>query len=80
MNQDKIDHINYVHSEEITYWKKEALERFSSESEEKELIDLAPSTVSLICKVKSVKTVIVDKIFFLLKIEVFITQRRAKNF
>ena len=39
MNHDKIDHINYAHSEEITYWKKEALERFSSESEEKELID-----------------------------------------
>ena len=74
MNQDKTDHINYAHSEEITYWKKEALERFATGSKEKELIDLAPSRVSLICKVKSVKTVIVDKIFFLLKIEVFITQ------
>ena len=39
VNQDKIDYINYAHSEEITYWKKAALERVSTESEKEELID-----------------------------------------
>ena len=34
VNQDKIDYINYGHSEEITYWKKTALERVSTESDE----------------------------------------------
>ena len=53
MNQDKIGYINYAHNEEITYWKKATLERFSTENEEKELIDLASSRVSLIPKVKS---------------------------
>ena len=39
VNQEKIDYINYAYSEEITYWKKAALERVSIESEEKELVD-----------------------------------------
>ena len=50
MNQDKIDYINYAHNEEITYWKKAALERDSSESKEKEWRYLAPSRASLIRK------------------------------
>ena len=32
VNQEKIDYINYAHSEEIAYWKKAALERVSTES------------------------------------------------
>ena len=67
VNQDKIGHINYAHSEEITYWIKAASERISTEGEEKELIDLAPSRVSLICKAKSAKTVNIDEIIFYLK-------------
>ena len=51
VNPGKIDYINYAYSKEITYWKKAAL----TESEEKELMDLASSRVSLICKAKSVK-------------------------
>ena len=42
VNQEKKDYINYAFSEEIKYWKKAALERVSTESEEKELVDLAP--------------------------------------
>ena len=43
VNQDKIDCINYAHGEEVTYWRNAALQRVSTESEERELIDLAPS-------------------------------------
>ena len=42
----------------MTYWRKAVLEMVSTESEEKELVDLAPIRVSLIHKNKSVKTVI----------------------
>ena len=42
VNQERIDYINYAYSEEMTYWKKAALERVSAESEEKELVDLEP--------------------------------------
>ena len=45
VNQDKIDYKNYAYSEEVTYWRKAALEKVSTESEEKELMDLAPSRV-----------------------------------
>ena len=68
VNQDKIDYINYAYSEDVTHWRKAALDRVSTEREEKELIDLAPSRVSLIWKVKSViKTVNIDEIIFYLK-------------
>ena len=67
VNQGKIGYINYTCSKEITYWKKAALERVSTESEENELMDLAPSRVSLICKVKSTKTENNDEIIFYLK-------------
>ena len=67
VNQDKIDYINYAYNEEVTYWRKADLKRVSTESEKRELIDLAPSRVSLICKVMSVKTVNIDEIIFYLK-------------
>ena len=67
VNQEKTDYIYYAYSEEITYWKKVALERVSTESEEKELVDLASSRVSLIRKVKSEKTANIDEIIFYLK-------------
>ena len=50
VNQDKIDYVNYAYSKEVTYQRKAVLERVSTESEEKELIDLASSKVSLIRK------------------------------
>ena len=53
VNQGKMDYINYAYNEEIIYWKEAALARVLNESEEKELIDLAPSRVLLIRKEKS---------------------------
>ena len=35
VNKDKIGYINYAYSEEVTYWRKEALERVSTEGDEK---------------------------------------------
>ena len=72
VNQEKIDYISYAYNEEIAYWKKSALARVLNESKEKELIDLAPSRVLLICKEKSEKTVNIDQMI-LLKIYVFNT-------
>ena len=41
INQDMINYINYAYCEVVTYWSKAALEIVLTESEEKELIDLA---------------------------------------
>ena len=54
-------------NEEITYWKKAAFAKVLNESEEKELVDLAPSRVLLIRKEKSEKAVNIDEIIFYLK-------------
>ena len=64
MNQEKKHYINYVYSEEIKYWKKAALDRVSTESEEKELVDLAPLRISLIRKNMSAKTEDIEEFFF----------------
>ena len=65
VNQEKIDYINYVYNKAITYWKKAALERVLNESEEKGLLDLAPSRILLTRKEKSEKTVNIDEIIFI---------------
>ena len=33
VNQEKIDYINYAYNKKITYWKKAALEKVSTENE-----------------------------------------------
>ena len=68
VNQKKMEYINYAYNEEITYWKKAALARVLNESEEKDLVDLAPSRVLLIRKAKIEKTVNIDEIIFYLKL------------
>ena len=35
VNQDMINYINYAYSEEVTYWRKAALESILTNSEEK---------------------------------------------
>ena len=80
VNQEKIDYINYACSEEITYWKKAASERVSTESEEKELVDLASSRVSLIRKVKSAKTANTDEIIFCLKFKYSVHNEEPRIF
>ena len=56
VNQEKIDYINYAYNEEMKNQKKMALAQVLNETEEKELIDLAPSKVLLIRKEKSKNT------------------------
>ena len=56
VNQEKIDYINYAYNEEMTNQKKTTLAQVLNETEEKELIDLAPSKVLLIRKEKSENT------------------------
>ena len=62
--KEKKKYIIYAYSEEIKYWKKPALEWVSTETEEKELVDLAPLRISLIRENKSAKTADIDEIFF----------------
>ena len=57
LSQEKIDFINDAYQKESQHWKKVALESVSTENEAKELIDLAPSRVCLIRKVKNAKMV-----------------------
>ena len=65
--QEKIDFINDAYEKELRYWKRVALESVSIKNEAKELIDLAPSRVCLIHKVKNAKMVNIDEIIFYLK-------------
>ena len=60
-----IDYINYAYSEEVTYWRKAALESILTNSEEKKINRISASKVSLIWKVKIVKTVSIYGISFL---------------
>ena len=78
IDQEKMEHKNSTYNEEITYWKKAALARLLNESDEKELVDLAPPRVLLIRKEKIEKTVNIDEIIFYLKS--MYSTRRAKNF
>ena len=78
IDQEKMEYKNSTYNEEITYWKKAALARLLNESDEKELVDLAPPRVLLIRKEKIEKTVNIDEIIFYLKS--MYSTRRAKNF
>ena len=65
MDQEKMEYMNFAYDEEITYWKKAALDRVLNEREEKELVDLAPPKVLLIRKEKIEKIVNIDEIIFI---------------
>ena len=60
-----VDFINDAYEKELRYWKRVTLESVSTENEAKELIDLAPSRVILVRKVKNAKMVNIDEIFFI---------------
>ena len=53
IHQEKVDFTNDAYEKELRYWKRAALESVSIENEAKELIDLAPSRVILVRKVKN---------------------------
>ena len=64
-SQEKIDFIKDAYQKKLQHWKKTALESVSTKNEAKELIDLAPSRVSVIRKVKNAKVVNIDEIIFI---------------
>ena len=64
IHQEKVYFINDACEKELRYWKRAALESVSTENEAKELIDLAPSRVILVRKVKNEKMVNIDEIMF----------------
>ena len=63
VNQDVIDYKNYAYSQEVIYWRKAALESIFNQERRKKIHRLNTSNVSLIRKVKIVKTVCIYKIF-----------------
>ena len=65
IDQEKMEYINFADNDEITYWKKAALDRVLKEREEKELVDLASPRVLLIRKEKIEKIVNIDEIIFI---------------
>ena len=67
IHQEKVDFINDAYEKELRYWKRVALESVSTKNEAKELIELAPSRVILVRKVKNEKMVNIDEIIFYLK-------------
>ena len=66
LSQEKIDFTNDDYQKELQHWKKGALESVSAENKAKESIDLAPSRVCLIRKVKNAKMMNNDEIIFYL--------------
>ena len=69
IHQEKVDFMNDAYEKELRHWKKAALESVSNKSETKELIDLAPSRVILVLKIKNEKRVNIDEIIFYLKFQ-----------
>ena len=67
IDHKKMEYMNFAHNEEITYWKKAALDGVLNEREEKELVDLAPPRVLLIRKENIEKTVNINEIIFYLE-------------
>ena len=80
IHQEKVDFINDAYEKELRYWKRAALESVSTENEAKELIDLAPSRVILVRKVKNEKMVNIDEIFFCLKSQYLAHNAKERTF
>ena len=57
IHQEKVDFVNDAFEKELQYWKRVALESVSTENEAQELIQLGPSRVILVHKVKNEKIV-----------------------
>ena len=67
IDQEEVDFINDAYEKELQCWKRAALESVSTENGAKELIDLVPSRVILVRKLKNEKVVNNDEIIFYLK-------------
>ena len=57
IHQEKVDFVNDAYEKELQYWKRVTLESVSTENEAQELIQLGPSRVILVRKVKNEKIV-----------------------
>ena len=57
IHQEKVDFVNDAYEKELQYWKRVTLESVSTENEAQELIQLGPSRVILVRKVKNEKVV-----------------------
>ena len=64
IHQEKADFINDAYEKELRYWKRAALESVSTKNEARELIELAPMRVILVCKVKNQKVANIEEIIF----------------
>ena len=80
IHQEKVDFINDVYEKELRHWKRAALEIVSTENEAKELIDLAPSRVILVRKVKNKKMVNIDEIIFYLNFQYLAQNDEQRTF
>ena len=80
VHQEKVDFINDAYKKELRYWKRVALESVSIKNEAKELIDLAPSRVILVRKVKNAKMVNVGEIIFYLKSQYLAHNEERRTF
>ena len=80
IHQEKVDFVNDAFEKELQYWKRAALESVSNKNEAKELIDLAPSRVILVRKVKNEKMVNIDETIFHLKSQYLAHNDKERTF
>ena len=62
-----MDFINEAFEKGLRYWKRTTLESVSTKNESRELIELAPRKVILVCKAKNQKLINIEEIIFYLK-------------
>ena len=67
LHQEKVDFLNDAYEKGLEYWKRAALESVSTENEARELIELAPRKVILVCKAKNQKFINVEQLIFHLR-------------
>ena len=79
-HQKKVDFIKDAYEKELRFWKRAALESVSTKNEAKELIDLAPSRVILVRKVKNEKMVNIDETIFYLKSQYYAHNDEERTF
>ena len=65
--EGRVDFINDAYEIGLEYWKRADLESVSTENEARELIELAPRKVILVCKAKNQKFINVEQLIFHLK-------------
>ena len=80
IHQEKVDFINDACGKELRYRKRAALESVSTENKTKELIDLAPSRVILVRKIRNEKMVNIDKMIFYLKSQYLAHNAQERSF